>query len=86
MSELLHERGTTYGTYKDNAAITQELKDCVRAKPGWERLSPSQRESMEMICSKIGRILNGNPDYIDSWQDIGGYAELIVKELNGEKV
>jgi len=40
------------------------------------------REALEMILHKIARILNGNPNYADSWQDIAGYAQLIVKRLN----
>ena len=37
-----------------------------------------------MIQHKIGRILNGDQTYDDSWKDIAGYATLIVNELNGE--
>lgn len=29
-----------------------------------------------MIAHKIGRILNGDPNYRDSWDDIAGYAKL----------
>jgi hypothetical protein len=39
-----------------------------------------------MIVHKIGRILNGDPNYDDSWADIAGYAQLVVKELNGTLV
>jgi hypothetical protein len=34
-----------------------------------------------MITHKISRILNGDPNYDDSWRDIAGYAMLVVKEL-----
>lgn len=34
-----------------------------------------------MIAHKIARILNGDPDYDDSWVDIAGYATLVVKKL-----
>ena len=34
-----------------------------------------------MIMHKISRILNGDPNYVESWRDISGYAELVVKEL-----
>jgi hypothetical protein len=50
----------------------------------WALLSASQKEALEMIAHKIGRILNGDPNYDDSWRDIAGYAELIVKQLNGK--
>ena len=37
-----------------------------------------------MIANKIGRILNGDPNYPDSWHDIAGYATLIENELQSE--
>ena len=36
-----------------------------------------------MIAHKIGRILNGDPNYADSWVDIAGYAQLVANELEG---
>jgi DNA repair ATPase RecN len=66
------------------AEIMQELKDVMREVDGWRNLTPSQREALDMIQHKIGRILNGDQTYDDSWKDIAGYATLIVNELNGE--
>lgn len=82
--QLITERGGRYGKFKDGAAIMQELKDVMREVDGWHNLTPSQREALDMIQHKIGRILNGDPTYDDSWKDIAGYATLIVNELNGE--
>ena len=31
------------------------------------------------------RILNGDPDYHDSWHDIVGYAQLVADELSGNR-
>lgn len=42
----------------------------------WDQLSPAHKEALEMIAHKIGRILNGDPNYDDSWHDIAGYAKL----------
>jgi sulfur carrier protein ThiS len=39
-------------------------------------------ESLDMIANKIARIVNGDPYYKDSWQDIAGYAQLIVNKLD----
>lgn len=36
-----------------------------------------------MIFHKIARILNGDPNYADSWVDIAGYAKLVADELEG---
>lgn len=81
---LITERGSRYGKFKDGAAIMQELKFVMHEVDGWHNLTPSQREALDMIQHKIGRILNGDPTYDDSWKDIAGYATLIVNELSGE--
>ena len=84
VEELITERGTRYGKFKDGADIMQSLKDTMRDVDGWNNLTASQKEALDMIQHKIGRILNGDPTYDDSWKDIAGYATLIVNELNGE--
>lgn len=81
---LITERGSRYGKFKDGAEIMQPLKDTMRDVDGWNNLTASQKEALDMIQHKIGRILNGDPTYDDSWKDIAGYATLIVNELNGE--
>lgn len=81
---LITERGSRYGKFKDGAEIMQSLKDTMRDVDGWNNLTPSQKEALDMIQHKIGRILNGDPTYDDSWKDIAGYATLIANELNGE--
>lgn len=86
VSATLTSRGSRYGAFTSHAAITQQLKDVMRATPGWEKLSPSQKEALEMNAHKIGRILNGDPNYADSWHDIAGYASLVDKELCGQSL
>lgn len=77
----LKERGERYGDFTTHAAIAQALKDVMRAAPGWHALRPFQREALEMTANKVGRILNGDPDYADSWHDISGYAKLVEDRL-----
>lgn len=77
----LAERGTHYGKYTEHAKITQALKDVMHATPNWSKLAPHQKETLEMAAHKIGRILNGDPNYHDSWHDIVGYAKLTADEL-----
>lgn len=81
---LITERSSRYGKLKGGAEIMQSLKDTMRDVDGWNNLTASQKEALDMIQHKIGRILNGDPTYDDSWKDIAGYATLIVNELNGE--
>lgn len=82
---LITERGTRYGKFKDGAEIMRDLKHVMHEVDGWNNLTPSQKEALDMIQHKIGRILNGDPTYDDNWKDIAGYATLIVEELNGVK-
>ena len=74
---VLNERGSTHGDFTENGAIMQQLKDTVRTHPGWQKLAPFQREALEMIQHKIGRILCGDHNYYDHWRDIAGYAKLV---------
>ena len=78
---ILAERGTHYGAFATHALITQSLKDVMKKTPNWDILSPSQKEALEMTAHKIGRILNGDPNYDDSWVDIGGYTKLVADDL-----
>jgi hypothetical protein len=81
ITSTLIERGNRYGDFTGHARITQEIKSVMRATPKWNDLSPAQMESLEMIAHKIGRILNGDPNYHDSWHDIEGYARLVSETL-----
>ena len=84
IAATLEERGRRYGEFKGHARITQELKRLIA---GWTpgQLADDQQEALDMICHKIGRILNGDPDYADSWHDIAGYAQLVADRLNKEQ-
>jgi succinylglutamate desuccinylase len=75
------ERGEQYGDFADQAHIAQDLKDYMRLMPGWNDLLPHQRESLDMIQHKISRILNGNPNIVDSWSDIAGYAHIVAVRI-----
>jgi len=83
--QILTERGDRYGRFEDHAKISQGLKRymhaCLRFKK--KELAHDQSEALEMIIHKIGRIINGDPDYSDSWRDIAGYATLVADRLDG---
>ena len=86
LEKTLTERGAVYGRFVDQAEISQRLKCVMRAAPGWQELPDDMREALEMVQHKVARILNGNPDHVDSWHDVGGYVALVEKRLNGEAV
>lgn len=80
----LTERGKRYGKFTGHARVTQELKrvlwNALADKP---ELADDQKEALDMICHKLGRIVNGDPNYADSWVDIAGYAKLVSDRLEG---
>jgi len=76
VEHTIKENQGRYGDFTDLADVAQRLKQVVWDTKGFERLSLSQREAIEMIMVKVARILNGNPNYEDSWHDIAGYATL----------
>ena len=84
INTTLAERGSRYGEFAMHALITQNLKEVMKDSPNWDILSSSQRESLEMVAHKIGRILNGDPNYDDSWVDIAGYTTLVANQLQGK--
>lgn len=83
--ETINERAVDYGKFKDGAALMQGMKRLVadHAAMHDKTFADDQWEALEMILHKIGRIVNGNPDKVDSWVDIAGYATLVADRLQG---
>jgi hypothetical protein len=84
IQETLIERGAKYGCFAKHGTISQRIKAVLRDTANWDSLFDDQREALEMTAHKVARILNGDPDYVDSWRDIAGYAMLIANRLDGE--
>lgn len=88
IDKTLEERGSKYGPFIGHAEVTQRLKNCIHNElvVRQKRMAPDQQEALDMICHKIGRIINGDADYDDSWIDIAGYAQLVANRLQGKVV
>jgi hypothetical protein len=82
INTLLAERGKTHGKYEDHARVTQQLKEIMHAGVKWNALNNSEKEALEMIAHKIGRILSGNPHFKDHWDDIAGYSTLVANDVD----
>ena len=80
INETLKQRQVTYGSFEDVAEDTQTMMGVVGTNDDESRTA-TQQIALFLICNKIARIINGDPDYIDNWRDIAGYAQLIVNEL-----
>jgi len=85
LTETLKERGSRYGTFVGHAEVTQKLKRVMADELAKRHkvVTDDQWEALEMIAHKIGRIINGDPDYADSWIDVAGYAKLVADRLEG---
>jgi hypothetical protein len=77
----LAERDKRYGSFVEHARITQNIKIAMADSPNWRALSADKKECLEMLAHKMGRILNGDPEYHDSWHDMVGYSKLVADTL-----
>lgn len=78
LQPVLKQRGPEYGDY---IVMSNKIQAIKTAYGTLAALSPYQREALEMIATKIGRVLTGNPDNEDSWRDIAGYATLVADRI-----
>jgi hypothetical protein len=84
----LTDRGVRYGMFGGQSFVAYTLKNTLRihANKHNKAFSFDQAEALDMICTKLGRIVNGDPDYVDNWVDIAGYAKLVADRLQGKAV
>lgn len=83
IDKTLAKRGRQYGNYGHMAEIAQNLKEVMSQGLSYKNMDPAKKESLDMIATKIARIVCGNPDNPDSWHDIGGYAKLAEDRCSG---
>jgi hypothetical protein len=80
----LAERGSRYGSFADQGKIEQNIKRAMHDSPNWASLPDDSKSALEMIATKVSRILKGDPEYDDSWRDIAGYSTLIVNRIEAD--
>jgi hypothetical protein len=81
IQSTLDEREKTHGDFSENAKVMQSLKTVCHDSPNWLKLTLVQREVMDMLCHKMGRILSGDPNHPDHWLDVQGYARIAWERL-----
>ena len=82
VDKILSERGDRYGRFADVAKTTMMIQCAMQGNV----MRDYQEAALQMIASKLARITNGDPDYIDNWVDIAGYAQLVANELKAESL
>ena len=85
IQETLNQRAKTHGCFKENGRIMQALKMEMFNSVNWLQLPDEQKEALQMIQHKVGRILSGNNNEPDHWKDIAGYATLVQNILETGK-
>jgi hypothetical protein len=78
----LTERDKNYGDFTDNADYAQRIKQVFYESKNWRRMPTYMQEALDLIASKFGRLLSGDPFHKDGWHDIQGYAELVEQRIN----
>jgi len=83
IDEVLGESGNRYGLFITHALVTQNIKRAMVDSVNWPDLPDDMKEALEMVAHKIGRILNGDPEYADNVVDIIGYMQLVLDRMQG---
>lgn len=78
--ELREQRGAVHGNFEEGARISQGTMQLWQTGSKWNELTDAQRECLHMIAHKVHRILTGNPNHQDHWDDIAGYAHLAIPD------
>lgn len=79
---ILKQREQTHGDYNEVARVSQALKSALRHGP-IEEVPAVIRESLELICMKMARIVCGDHNEPDHYVDIKGYAQLALSKHVG---
>lgn len=87
VQDVIAERASRYGEYKDQARLALKLQATLRDfksrnhVQAWNYLPDYQQHALAMIMEKVARLMSGDPDYDDNWRDIAGYATLVLDRL-----
>lgn len=82
---VLDERGKRYAKFIDNASVAQDLKSIVHNSKNYLSMKSDQQEALDMICSKISRMVTGEAEYEDNLVDIIGYSQLVLDRIRQDK-
>jgi hypothetical protein len=86
--QIIKDRHQTHGDYRKVFEMTQEFKGFIRQGSANFIASGNkavQLEALDKIATKIARITHGDPNEIDHWQDIAGYAQIVINHLSDKQ-
>lgn len=86
VSAILSDRRKTHGDFFVQAETAQAIKESLKCfEEYYKQLTGRQREALEMIATKMARVISGDCNHVDHWDDIAGYATLVADELRRAK-
>ena len=74
-------RPTTHGDFTDGAKFTQSVMRAAAEAPSWKLLTDVQKEAFHHIIQKLQRIVCGDPNHPDHWDDVSGYALIALARI-----
>lgn len=80
-NETLNEREVTHGDYQHTAKVAEKIKTVIHLNFPDKHGLDMQKHSLDLIATKMARLLCGDINCLDSWEDIAGYANLISERL-----
>ena len=84
VKKMIATRQGTHGVMRDSSVFVQEVKVLMRHQLNWPKMEAYQREALDMILHKIARILYGDPNFREHWDDVAGYAERAARTIDGD--
>lgn len=97
IGNILEQRGSRYGLVEEQFVACNAVKKAVRMHSLFRRDSSVAKfsvsnddlavviEALDMIATKMSRIMAGDPTYRDNWDDIAGYARLVSEYFDRTK-
>jgi hypothetical protein len=80
-NEMLVQRTNVHGEFNENSRATWDIMRVLQRERNWGRLSSGQKHALYMVAHKMARIMAGDPNHPDHWDDISGYARCVSDRL-----
>lgn len=75
-ADVLSIRENTHGNFDTVAAIAQAIKTELRTGDTYHEMTAGQAEALDLLATKMARIVNGDASFPDHWDDVIGYGRL----------
>lgn len=78
---LIDNRQGVHGEFMENSRATWEIMRALQDERNWSILPDHMKHALYMCAHKMARIVAGNPEHSDHWEDIAGYATLVAQRI-----